>query len=511
MAIQQYPAAATGSTASSAGAQTFTSSGNWTAPAGVTAVTYTLVGGGGGGGGSSNSTSNANYNFPGGGGAGGTISTGTLSVTPGTTYAIVVGAGGSGAVATQAVSTSTVAQSGGYSSLALNYTLENAVSNGAAESGSIGWLGGQQNFTSGSTPTYNTGYNGGLTAGYVGNTNSSTVNTVTNVTSNGQTRFLYNTQGISTSGGDYLDLVFLAPVTGDTQYTLSAYIGSYNTTQQPLARISMVWLTSYAATSAISTDSSTQTYIGGSQTGWQRMSVTGTSPSNATWCAIRLSNWYYAARWTGVQLEGGGTATDYIGPNVAGSYTNIPGLGIVTVNSGAVAIGGGGGQSCFVGSRTDGIGFGGGASIATGGSYTIGGNGNGAGTPGTFNILAQNNAIPYINGIGTVTNSGGGIGSGGPAFYLNATNGGYILQANGTSGIDNYGAGGMGSRGSSTFAGIAGYGAGVGSTGSAAGGNALSNTGAGGGGGMCSTNNSTSQANGGAGGSGIVKLNWQEK
>ncbi len=72
--------ALSGSTAIS----TFTSVGttSWVAPAGVTSVQYLVVGGGGGG----------NW---GGGGAGG-FRTGTLSVTPGNSYTVTVGAGGAG-------------------------------------------------------------------------------------------------------------------------------------------------------------------------------------------------------------------------------------------------------------------------------------------------------------------------------------------------------------------------------------------------------------------------------
>ena len=74
--------------------QTFTASGSWTCPTGVTEVEYLVVAGGGGGGGVGTSSGNA-----GGGGAGG-FRTGTgLSVTAGTTYTITVGGGGSGASA----------------------------------------------------------------------------------------------------------------------------------------------------------------------------------------------------------------------------------------------------------------------------------------------------------------------------------------------------------------------------------------------------------------------------
>jgi Glycine rich protein len=62
----------------------------WTAPTGVTSISVTMTGGGGGGGGS----------VPGPGALGGTggYLSGTLTVTPGTTYTIYVGGGGVGAL-----------------------------------------------------------------------------------------------------------------------------------------------------------------------------------------------------------------------------------------------------------------------------------------------------------------------------------------------------------------------------------------------------------------------------
>jgi hypothetical protein len=62
---------------------------DWTAPVGVTSVDYLVVGGGGGGG--------TGYDRGGGGGgAAGMMLTGTLSVTPGVTYTVIVGDGGTG-------------------------------------------------------------------------------------------------------------------------------------------------------------------------------------------------------------------------------------------------------------------------------------------------------------------------------------------------------------------------------------------------------------------------------
>lgn len=73
-----------------AGSATFSSSQNWTAPAGVTAVTVEAWGGGGAGGGARANPAK------GGGGAGGQYARKLVAVTPGSTYAIVVGSGGGG-------------------------------------------------------------------------------------------------------------------------------------------------------------------------------------------------------------------------------------------------------------------------------------------------------------------------------------------------------------------------------------------------------------------------------
>lgn len=69
---------------------TFTASGNWVAPAGVTSIVVEAWGGGGAGGGATGNPAK------GGGGAGGQYAKKVVTVVPGTTYAIVVGAGGAG-------------------------------------------------------------------------------------------------------------------------------------------------------------------------------------------------------------------------------------------------------------------------------------------------------------------------------------------------------------------------------------------------------------------------------
>ncbi len=83
-------------------AQTYTAPGTytWVVPPCVTTITVKVWGGGGGGGGTSSRQSNTGDEActEGGGGGGGGFSMRTYSVTPGETYTIVVGAGGTGGV-----------------------------------------------------------------------------------------------------------------------------------------------------------------------------------------------------------------------------------------------------------------------------------------------------------------------------------------------------------------------------------------------------------------------------
>lgn len=71
----------------------YAASTSWTAPAGITKV-YVIVAGGGGGGG--NGFRNATVNFSGGLGGAGGMAVGGVTVTPGVTYNITIGAGGAG-------------------------------------------------------------------------------------------------------------------------------------------------------------------------------------------------------------------------------------------------------------------------------------------------------------------------------------------------------------------------------------------------------------------------------
>jgi hypothetical protein len=71
---------------------TFSTSSTWTAPTGVTSVNLTVAGGGGGQGGNFLNTSRTTYN--GAAGTSGQVVTGAVSVVPGQTYTVTVGAGG---------------------------------------------------------------------------------------------------------------------------------------------------------------------------------------------------------------------------------------------------------------------------------------------------------------------------------------------------------------------------------------------------------------------------------
>ena len=92
MAISTFPAASSGG--KSERTVIITSTQSWTAPSDVTTVDLFLVGGGGGGG-ATNTTNNQGA----GAGGGGQVLQDTVSVTPGASYTVTIGAGG--ALATQ--------------------------------------------------------------------------------------------------------------------------------------------------------------------------------------------------------------------------------------------------------------------------------------------------------------------------------------------------------------------------------------------------------------------------
>ena len=515
MASTIFPAA---SSAVAKGAQTFTSSGTWTAPSGVTAVNYIVAAGGGGGGAGVNATSNADYNFCTGGGAGGEVLRGTLSVTPGTSYAVTVGAGGAGATIS-GTGTSTIvgapASAGGYSALAASFTVENAIINGAIElSTNDGWLAGISNTSA--MPVYDSiypaDYNGQPSASNMSYNGSRTGGTnIPNVTNAaGVVRTITNS-----SNSAYHDIQKFINVTPSTAYVLSGYTSVDNNGTGSQVAIAIDYYTSPNAVGRISGDVTSFTTVSTSSSVWTRITLNTTSPSGALYAVVRFANMNNSSsaqmRWTGMQLEGGSSVTNYVGINTAG-FKTLGGFGVVSISSGVMASGGGGGWSTLTGSSRPPQGFGGGKDNTNTGGWTVGGNGSGQG--GAFSPLGifsnSSTTQPFISSIGTANNGLGNIPSGGNSVTLNQTNQGYLFQQNGGPATsEGLGAGGMGSRGNSVTPGIPSVGASPSVTAGQVGGNALANTGAGGGGGIASTNSSSPGGfAGGSGGSGIVILNW---
>jgi gliding motility-associated-like protein len=112
----------------------FTTVGNstWICPVGVTSITVQCRGGGGGGGGV-----NATVGAASGGGSGGSYSSSTVTVVPGTTYSITVGAGG-----TAGANTGGNGGAGGSSSFSLTSVVAVGGSGGTGASTAIGAAGG---------------------------------------------------------------------------------------------------------------------------------------------------------------------------------------------------------------------------------------------------------------------------------------------------------------------------------------------------------------------------------
>jgi hypothetical protein len=122
--------------------QTFTASGNFVVPAGVTSVTVEAWGGGGGG----KSGTTGPTGIGGSGGGGGAFSTGNIAVTSGSTLSITVGAGGTKDNNGSASVVSTISANGGVSGgpggTATGGTTNTSGSSGATNSTTTGGNGG---------------------------------------------------------------------------------------------------------------------------------------------------------------------------------------------------------------------------------------------------------------------------------------------------------------------------------------------------------------------------------
>lgn len=114
---------------------TYTASGTWTVPSGVTSAQVILVGGGGGGGGGSQAVA-------GGGGGGGQVITKNLTVVPGTTYSVTIGAGGQGGQGAQTSASdvvNTLPGSNGGNTAFGTMNIANYLTNALFEYGAVAW------------------------------------------------------------------------------------------------------------------------------------------------------------------------------------------------------------------------------------------------------------------------------------------------------------------------------------------------------------------------------------
>jgi hypothetical protein len=157
--------------------EVFDFSGTWICPPGVTTAVYVIIGagGGGGGGGSGGTAGNDNNGGSGGGGSGGNSKFGIVTVSPGTSYPIVVGFGTAGAGGVQPNGTGGTGGAGGASTAF-----------GVTANGGIGGSGGQggQNNPGGAGAAAPTPDTEGGTGG-AGATGGQSNNLPTNQTRNG--------------------------------------------------------------------------------------------------------------------------------------------------------------------------------------------------------------------------------------------------------------------------------------------------------------------------------------
>ncbi len=124
--------------------QTFSTSGTFTVPAGVTSIQVEAWGGGGAGGGATGNPSGG-----GGGAGGGYVKNTSLTVIPGTTYTVTVGTGGLGSTGAGGAgnsswfgSTATLLAVGGNGGNSASGNLSTASGATASTSGNIGWSSG---------------------------------------------------------------------------------------------------------------------------------------------------------------------------------------------------------------------------------------------------------------------------------------------------------------------------------------------------------------------------------
>ena len=184
---------------------TFTTSGTWTAPAGVTSIQVEAWGGGAG----ARSSANTNGHVTGGGGGGAYARRNTITVVPGTTYSFTVGAGGAagnpGQQTTATINGVTITAAGGSIGAASGTGTIAGGAGGtiAASVGDVRFAGGTggSGLGNGSSGGSGSGGGGGSAAGSTGNGNNGANATATNAPGNGGTT-VANFGGAGGNGGN---------------------------------------------------------------------------------------------------------------------------------------------------------------------------------------------------------------------------------------------------------------------------------------------------------------------
>jgi len=513
----------------------------WTAPVGVTRIQVLVVGGGGGGGGGGTI-----YDGNGGGGAGGVVYNSNFTVSPGTAYTVIVGAGGAGGAQTPS-SRGTTGSNSSFSTITA-YGGGGGGSDTASQAGLSGGSGGGAGVSGSSTPysggsgTANQGNAGGNVlvggagpgGGGAGGGGAGTVGSNGAQTSpggNGGSGLLYAITGNS---------VWYGGGGGGSSWTSTGGIGGVGGGGNGASRTS-----AYAAQSGVNGTgggggAGAATYSSG--TGGSGLVVINyTAEVVEIFSKTGTTTWTCPANVTAVEAlviaGGGGGGGAYVGGGGGGggivyntSYTVIPGNSYtVTVGTGGTGgtggtIGSSGGNSVF--DTITAIGGGGGGTYNSSINGITGGSGGGAAYTGTAGSGTSGQG--YAGGAsGSSPNRGGGGGgaggvginygintvastlltsgsAGGPGLPFSITGTKVYYSGGGGGGSDAFGGaggiggGGAGGNGTSTSSG------GTITYGSTAGQNAIISSGGGGGG----AGGQVGTLTGGNGGSGVVILKY---
>jgi hypothetical protein len=345
------------------GNATFTSSGTWTAPAGVTSVTVSMIGGGGGGGGQDLGGGG------GGGGGGGQRYSTSSTVVPGTTYTVTVGTGGAWNVAGGAAGGTSIFNG-------INATGGDGGTSAGLGEGAWG-LGG-----AGGSPAGNNGGDGGMNGeNGVGGTGGSGV--LLGYGGGGDGQGIFNPVGENGAPG----LVYLEWTSGTIVSTLQQVTDSGATTTKSIttgglinngdAIIGAASTNTLTVTSQISSSlipSANETYdLGSSAKAWNTLYVKSSS--------IYLGTNKLSVCGSVLALNGGVVGGNPATPSVLGAV-----MGISDTFCYNTALGFDAGAALTIGTGNTAIGRGAGSLISTGVDNTYIGAVAGTGTDGYNNI-----------------------------------------------------------------------------------------------------------------------------